>query len=92
MRQAQKSATRFTKSRRPSVTPGSSRGGANAGITAPPPDPSSMAGNNAKKGFNAIKGKGKIAMGLGAAVVGGLAYSGRRGEGSSGGRTGMTRY
>jgi hypothetical protein len=49
-------------------------------------------GNNAKKGIGAIKNKGKIAMGIGAAVVGGLAYSGRRGEGSSGGRTGMTRY
>ena len=40
-----------------------------------------------------LKGKGKgLAIGAGAAVIAGLAYSGRRGEGSSGGRTGMTRY
>ena len=40
-----------------------------------------------------FKGRGKgLAIGLGAAVIGGLAYSGRRGEGSSGGRAGMTRY
>ena len=50
------------------------------------------AGNNMSKGLNAIKNKKGLAMGLGAAVVGGLAYSGRRGEGSSGGRAGMTRY
>jgi hypothetical protein len=44
-----------------------------------------------KKGL--LKGKGKgLAIGAGAAVIAGLAYSGRRGEGSSGGRTGMTRY
>ena len=40
-----------------------------------------------------LKGKGRgLAIGAGAAVIAGLAYSGRRGEGSSGGRTGMTRY
>jgi hypothetical protein len=40
-----------------------------------------------------LKGRGRgLAIGAGAAVIGGLAYSGRRGEGSSGGRTGMTRY
>ena len=33
-----------------------------------------------------------LMIGAGAAVVAGLAYSGRRGEGSSGGRTSMTRY
>jgi len=45
-------------------------------------------------GIQALKkGKGRgLAIGAGAAVIAGLAYSGRRGEGSSGGRTGMTRY
>lgn len=37
------------------------------------------------------RGRG-LMIGAGAAVIAGLAYSGRRGEGSSGGRTGMTRY
>lgn len=49
------------------------------------------ADNAGKKAL--FKGKGKgLAIGLGAAVIGGLAYSGRRGEGSSGGRAGMSRY
>jgi hypothetical protein len=40
-----------------------------------------------------FKGKGKgLLIGAGAAVVAGLAYSGRRGEGSSGGRTSQYRY
>lgn len=43
-----------------------------------------------KKGF-LRSGKG-LAIGAGAAVIAGLAYSGRRGEGSSGGRTSMSRY
>jgi hypothetical protein len=43
-----------------------------------------------KKGF-LKNGKG-LAIGAGAAVIAGLAYSGRRGEGSSGGRTSMSRY
>lgn len=38
-----------------------------------------------------MRGKGLL-IGAGAAVIAGLAYSGRRGDGSSGGRTGMTRY
>lgn len=42
--------------------------------------------------MEAMKGKKGLAIGAGAAVIAGLAYSGRRGEGSSGGRTGMTRY
>jgi hypothetical protein len=37
------------------------------------------------------RGRG-LMIGAGAAVVAGLAYSGRRGEGSSGGRTSMSRY
>lgn len=37
------------------------------------------------------RGRGLL-IGAGAAVVAGLAYSGRRGEGSSGGRTSMSRY
>ena len=50
-----------------------------------------QADNAGKKAL--LKGKGKgLAIGAGAAVIAGLAYSGRRGEGSSGGRTGMTRY
>jgi hypothetical protein len=43
-----------------------------------------------KKGFMR-SGKGML-IGAGAAVVAGLAYSGRRGEGSSGGRTSQYRY
>jgi hypothetical protein len=43
-----------------------------------------------KKGF--LKNGRRLAIGAGAAVVAGLAYSGRRGEGSSGGRTSMSRY
>jgi len=40
-----------------------------------------------------FKGKGRgLMIGAGAAVIAGLAYSGRRGEGSSGGRTSMGRY
>ena len=69
------------------------KSGRSMGVPGPihgPPRP--MGGNNVSKGLGAIKNKGRLAMGLGAAVVGGLAYSGRRGEGSSGGRTGMTRY
>ena len=42
--------------------------------------------------ISAMKNKKGLAIGLGAAVIGGLAYSGKRGEGSSGGRAGMTRY
>lgn len=42
-------------------------------------------------GFLAKHGRG-IGIGLGAAVIAGLAYKGKRGEGSSGGRTQMTRY
>jgi len=38
-----------------------------------------------------FKGRG-LMIGAGAAVIAGLAYSGRRGEGSSGGRTSMGRY
>ena len=38
-----------------------------------------------------LKGRG-LMIGAGAAVIAGLAYSGRRGEGSSGGRTSMGRY
>jgi hypothetical protein len=41
-----------------------------------------------KKGFS----KRGLLIGAGAAVVAGLAYSGRRGEGSSGGRTSQYRY
>lgn len=41
---------------------------------------------------NLTKNKAGLAIGLGAAVVAGLAYKGRRGKGSSGGRTQMTRY
>ena len=37
------------------------------------------------------RGRG-LMIGAGAAVIAGLAYSGRRGEGSSGGRTSMSRY
>ena len=67
-----------------------------------------MNSSTAKKGSSAVdnalkqtKGRGLldlmkknkgIAIGAGAAVIAGLAYSGKRGEGSSGGRTGMTRY
>jgi hypothetical protein len=43
-----------------------------------------------KKGFMR-SGKGML-IGAGAAVVAGLAYSGRRGEGSSGGRTSQYKY
>ena len=43
---------------------------------------------NKKKGFS----KKGLLIGAGAAVVAGLAYSGRRGEGSSGGRTSQYRY
>lgn len=43
---------------------------------------------NKKKGFS----KRGLLIGAGAAVVAGLAYSGRRGEGSSGGRTSQYRY
>lgn len=43
---------------------------------------------NKKKGFS----KKGFLIGAGAAVVAGLAYSGRRGEGSSGGRTSQYRY
>ena len=39
-----------------------------------------------------MKTKKGIALGVGAAVIGGLAYSGRRGSGSSGGRTSMYKY
>ncbi len=79
----------------------------NRGITTPPPSttprpPAGSApdavGNAVKKargdGLRGLmKGRGRgIAIGMGAAVIGGLAYSGRRGEGSSGGRAGMSRY
>lgn len=39
-----------------------------------------------------MKNKKALLIGAGAAVIGGLAYSGRRGEGSSGGRTSQYRY
>lgn len=48
---------------------------------------------NAKEPLmKAMKNKKALLIGAGAAVIGGLAYSGRRGEGSSGGRTSMSRY
>lgn len=39
-----------------------------------------------------MKNKKALLIGAGAAVIGGLAYSGKRGEGSSGGRTSQYRY
>jgi hypothetical protein len=48
--------------------------------------------NTKKPMASMMKNKKGLAIGLGAAVIGGLAYSGRRGEGSSGGRTSQYRY
>jgi hypothetical protein len=45
-----------------------------------------------KSFFNMMKGKKGLKYGAAAAVIGGLAYTGRRGEGSSGGRTSMYKY
>lgn len=45
-----------------------------------------------KSFINMMKGKKGLKYGAAAAVIGGLAYTGRRGEGSSGGRTSMYKY
>lgn len=55
----------------------------------PPAGPVQEAVNTTKK--LSKRGRG-LMIGGGAAVIAGLAYSGRRGEGSSGGRTSMSRY
>ena len=57
--------------------------------TTTPPGPVQEAVNTTKK--LSKRGRG-LMIGAGAAVIAGLAYSGRRGEGSSGGRTSMSRY
>jgi hypothetical protein len=53
--------------------------------------PVGRAGGEIQQALKRSRGRGLL-IGAGAAVVAGLAYSGRRGEGSSGGRTGMARY
>ena len=71
---------------------GPSGGGGGGGRTTRPPGGDSPVSRalqeNKKKGFS----KKGLLIGAGAAVVAGLAYSGRRGEGSSGGRTSQYRY
>jgi hypothetical protein len=62
-------------------------------VKAPGPTAKAVANSKSGKSFmNMMKGKKGLAIGAGAAVLGGLAYSGRRGEGSSGGRTSMYKY
>lgn len=104
MRRAQQSATASIKSQRTTrANPVRTvRSSAPKPIMHGPPKPAGMGMNavddvvrSGKKSglMQMLKGKNKgIAIGAGAAVVAGLAYSGRRGEGSSGGRTGMTRF
>lgn len=66
--------------------------------TVTPPRPSTTLDEPIRRAGGAIeqaakKSRGRgLLIGAGAAVIAGLAYSGRRGEGSSGGRAGSTRY
>lgn len=69
----------------PSTGPGPTIRPPGGGGGGPIPDALQRSG---KKGFS----KRGLLIGAGAAVVAGLAYSGRRGEGSSGGRTSPYRY
>lgn len=102
MRQAQASAT-ASLSTRPGY--GSSRtmprGTRGSPLTrapirkAPPPAPAttkSVAASGEGGLRSLTKNKKGLAIGAGAAVIAGLAYAGRRGDGSSGGRTSMYRY
>jgi hypothetical protein len=56
----------------------------------PPPKPRSTGGKI--RGLGNMSSRSKLAVGAGALVLGAAAYGGRRGEGTSSGRSGMTRY
>lgn len=70
------------------------RGSQNTPIRTPtPPGGGGTPQGRALDGGRKLSKRGRgLLIGAGAAVVAGLAYSGRRGEGSSGGRTSMSRY
>jgi hypothetical protein len=75
------------------ISPTGSGGGTPPGTNAPPPtNPRSSGGGMGGKGLRNMSSRTKLMMGAGALVLGAAAYSGRRGDGTSSGRSGMTRY
>jgi hypothetical protein len=61
------------------------------GTSAPPPKNPKGSGG-ILRGLQNMSSRNKLMMGGGALVLGAAAYSGRRGDGTSSGRSGMTRY
>jgi hypothetical protein len=75
----------------PPVSPTGSGGRMPPGTSAPPPrNPRGSGG--IIRGMKNMSSRNKLMMGAGALVLGAAAYSGRRGDGTSSGRSGMTRY
>lgn len=99
LRAAQRSATGGIKRQFPTGSynkPGpmslrASGGGMPSGAGAPPPVKPKGSGGLIR-GLGNMSSRNKIMMGAGALVLGAAAYSGRRGNGTSSGRSGMTRY
>jgi hypothetical protein len=77
--------------RRPPMGPDAS-GGDLPGRADAPTNPRSSGGGMGGKGLRNMSSRTKLMMGAGALVLGAAAYSGRRGDGTSSGRSGMTRY
>jgi hypothetical protein len=74
-----------------SVNPNGSGGRMPPGTNAPPPKKPRASGGILRFMEN-MSSKKKLMVGGGALVLGAAAYSGRRGDGTSSGRSGMTRY
>jgi hypothetical protein len=75
----------------PPVSPTGSGGTMPPGTSAPPPKKPKSSGG-ILRGLQNMSSRNKLMMGGGALVLGAAAYSGRRGDGTSSGRSGMTRY
>lgn len=71
--------------------PTATGGGMPSGTSAPPPRSPRSSGGTMRR-FGNMSSRNKLMIGAGALVLGAAAYSGRKGDGTSSGRSGMTRY